>query len=884
MSTYDAHVPRRSALLLCALLWLTSSCVGGEDSGYDPVVIHLVVVSLATTDVANNNTGASSLFELRHSQLMSAEGWRRSVGDFASVHRHGIEATAQLETHVEATLLRYGYPTSLVFNNDTYAAESHITSHDAATRLLMASSQAGDWLSAPSERFYMMSAGGDGFNADHQPGPFQPTFFLRSRARDAGQFINSLALARDILDDEGLTVSPSVSQMDKLTVSLDIATPYPSPHQFSRRDKRTSPSSSSSSSSSFSPSTSTSFIIYQNVGANTGGTTALRILHEQLLQLGFPSLLCGDDNRLLEPKCASPPVSAILVTGEWCHEVLRDYRVGRWRGRAVQYHLGFHHHDVCRGHVALASSHYLTALLGGRVMGGYFLGAPLTGTFKTSVARLLHQAAVRAKTDKSFFEAPAGGGAGADLEELSDLRKMAVLKENLIVMDMDLLTDYSPEEGVPFEIPSGYRVVKARDIRAEEMPLILQRAKLLVDLAMPGPERLSTEAILMGAIPLISNRWNGASDVDFPGVVRVDQQNSSSLTLAIAHVLSNYDAMLDSVDGGRFFAHALSLWDRARQTTQVLASAASVHFVLVARTLREEGQAVLRLLALIYLYPLATFDVYVVDATWFVRHHYAALRLLKAGGYMRRDIMDPKDDNRTTTFYPTAKAARGAGEESEEEDVEGGEESDWGGASLVRIKRLEFLRACTERNPGIESGVNGRVSRDPASCRLVPPWAEAVVSFFPSTSALMFTEPNILLDVLSVLKQTGVDNGGEGGVVRLVVPPAGGEGPMPLAAVMTATLALRLHSCDPPPEGEQATMLYDFLFRHELFSHIVGVPFQELSVDSHALMDLDIEETSSTPSPPPPPSPPSRERFLRGLLSSPAWLALGQYYSETRES
>ena len=35
-------------------------------------------------------------------------------------------------------------------------------------------------------------------------------------------------------------------------------------------------------------------------------------------------------------------------------------------------------------------------------------------------------------------------------------------------------------------------------------PLIL--LKVVVDLAMPGPERLAGEGVLMGAVPIVSNR------------------------------------------------------------------------------------------------------------------------------------------------------------------------------------------------------------------------------------------------------------------------------------------------------------------------------------------------------------------------------------------
>ena len=66
-------------------------------------------------------------------------------------------------------------------------------------------------------------------------------------------------------------------------------------------------------------------------------------------------------------------------------------------------------------------------------------------------------------------------------------------------------------------ISFSWKLVHAKNLRAEEMPLVLKRAKIVLDLAMPGPERISGEGALVGAIPVISNRWNGASTVDFHG-------------------------------------------------------------------------------------------------------------------------------------------------------------------------------------------------------------------------------------------------------------------------------------------------------------------------------------------------------------------------------
>jgi hypothetical protein len=55
--------------------------------------------------------------------------------------------------------------------------------------------------------------------------------------------------------------------------------------------------------------------------------------------------------------------------------------------------------------------------------------------------------------------------------------------------------------------------------------------QVVVDLAMPGPERLSGEGVLSGAVPLVSHRWNGASLVDFPGLARVDHQNGTEVAV-----------------------------------------------------------------------------------------------------------------------------------------------------------------------------------------------------------------------------------------------------------------------------------------------------------------------------------------------------------------
>ena len=59
----------------------------------------------------------------------------------------------------------------------------------------------------------------------------------------------------------------------------------------------------------------------------------------------------------------------------------------RWfKGRGVQYYLGFHKGSTtCKGHVRLTDCHYLSALYGSKIMGAYYLGCPMTGAMKDAL-------------------------------------------------------------------------------------------------------------------------------------------------------------------------------------------------------------------------------------------------------------------------------------------------------------------------------------------------------------------------------------------------------------------------------------------------------------------------------------------------------------------
>jgi len=231
-------------------------------------------------------------------------------------------------------------------------------------------------------------------------------------------------------------------------------------------------------------------------------------------------------------------------------------------------------------------------------------------------------------------------------------------------VDPDFFSDYPPTPSVAFSVPRGFKVLYAKGIAAVDMPLVLQRAKIVLDLALPGVERLGThfpcltihdehsfmpyyssaiEGILFGAIPIISNRWVGSSDVDYAGVHRVDAQNGSHISEVLDRVARDYETELQSLSNAAFFHQTQRMWDRMLRSTDVVIGSSHLHFVLYARSLDEEDKLLLQVLVLLYHYPLCSLDAYVVDVMWFVRHHYGLFKTLQHAGYIRYDPLHPDE-------------------------------------------------------------------------------------------------------------------------------------------------------------------------------------------------------------------------------------------------
>lgn len=192
----------------------------------------------------------------------------------------------------------------------------------------------------------------------------------------------------------------------------------------------------------------------------------------------------------------------LVVTGEWCHEVLAEYTQSHREhsGRGLQYYLGFHHaDDSCPGRPAIGISQYLTDSLSSKVLGGLFLSTPMNNIIRHAFELLLCAGDSLTEGDRACAVSvkKVRSPNPRDRPPLTPnppslYLSISLLQEDLILVDPDFFSDYPPSPAVAFAIPRGFKVLYARGIAAADMPLVLQRAKIVLDLALPGVERLGT--------------------------------------------------------------------------------------------------------------------------------------------------------------------------------------------------------------------------------------------------------------------------------------------------------------------------------------------------------------------------------------------------------
>jgi hypothetical protein len=103
-----------------------------------------------------------------------------------------------------------------------------------------------------------------------------------------------------------------------------------------------------------------------------------------------------------------------------------------------------------RGHITMTHSHYYRQSFSHRILGAYYLGCPMTKL-------------VTAKN-----------------EQLIRVDKSDIWKDDLVVIDLDLIEDYPPEQAIEITLPEHYQIVYAKNLAHDELVTILQRAKVVI--------------------------------------------------------------------------------------------------------------------------------------------------------------------------------------------------------------------------------------------------------------------------------------------------------------------------------------------------------------------------------------------------------------------
>lgn len=151
--------------------------------------------------------------------------------------------------------------------------------------------------------------------------------------------------------------------------------------------------------------------------------------------------------------------------------------------------------------------------------------------------------------------------------------------------------------------------------------------------------------------------------------------------------------------------------------------------IVGATRVEAEVACNLQLLALLFLFPMASVDLYVQDEVWYYRHHYSFVSLLRNAGYIRYDPMDP------TEFYDFS--AKFGAEEAPTRNYTDQRQA------FVRIRSLTTLASHLQY--AAEPANDALLLRDSSLC---PPWEPLLVVLAPRT---VFANPFSLLDMAATM-------------------------------------------------------------------------------------------------------------------------------------
>ena len=238
------------------------------------------------------------------------------------------------------------------------------------------------------------------------------------------------------------------------------------------------------------------------------------------------------------------------------------------------------------------------------------------------------------------LEAPLENAFGEAAERYAAARTAgrARPKEDLVVVDSDF--GLSGANGVDVMarvrdalIAEGVEVVVPRELSVAALIALYERAKCVLDLYLPGPERLTNEGVLFDAYPVVTLRDNGGNlaDKPFVGRFRVEPRDAKAIVAAVLDVVRNHGAL--GAHFARFKRSVRAMPRRYAERVPAVLRSARYIFCIDARARGAEHALGRAILSVLHHLPLASLDVRVADRAAFVRQWYPLLEQLEERGF-----------------------------------------------------------------------------------------------------------------------------------------------------------------------------------------------------------------------------------------------------------
>ena len=205
-------------------------------------------------------------------------------------------------------------------------------------------------------------------------------------------------------------------------------------------------------------------------------------------------------------------------------------------------------------------------------------------------------------------------------------------KENLVLVDNDERDWRAVDvQALRAAVPAGTEVVWMAGFSYEEVMRLYARAKVMLDLYVPGAERNVYEASLFNCLVVVGFNGNArdGGDVPIPAEGRLVDLDETAVGRALGPLLENYEAELPK-------------WQPLRDLTASMATSfgadlalffgADATFITVAQKQSEVAALGARILATVAQYPYADALYAVGDVPFFESEHGALLAGLRHHG------------------------------------------------------------------------------------------------------------------------------------------------------------------------------------------------------------------------------------------------------------